>query len=284
MKLKHILLFTTCIAFFACSTDSLNPKNETNDPTQIIIDDSAEIITNDLTLIKRIVYNIDTLDEYTYTFKYNDNKLTSVSYDDYNKNVYTYDDNDFLIKDECFKEGKLVASVELKYNSEGEIAEYFETISESSRLDDRQYKKVFTYNNDRTVTKKVYANSSDDSGYELSWIETITLEEKNITKISDKTDDSDDNRFYIYDDKNGAYKNIHAIEVLNFLSENEFGATIYGNTNNIANYHGSVNGSGSIFKEKFMYTYNEENYPKTCKHSTKYDDLDEVETLEYFYE
>lgn len=265
MKLKHILLFTSCITLFACSTESSTTEEETNDPT----------------LLKKIVFNIGTADEFTDTFNYNGNKLTSVDYEDNSKNVYTYDDNDFLIKDEYFEEGTLVASVALEYNSDDQIASYTETFSESSGLDDRQYRKVFTYNNDGTLTNEVYVNYSN-TGFELSWTETIILEGNNIAEISD---DEGYNISYTYDDKNGAYKNIHAIEILNILSENEFGALIYGNTNNIASYVESDTSSSFYYNDTYEYTYNDENYPKTCIYTSQYDNQEEdVETIEYFYE
>ncbi len=266
MKLKHILLFTSCITFFACSTESSTSEEEE---------------TNDSTLLKKIVYDIGTADEYTETLNYNGNKLTSVDYGDNSKNVYTYDDDNYLVKDEYFNEGTLEASVALEYNSDDNIASYTETFFESSGLSDRQYKKMFTYNNDGTVTNEVYINYSN-SGFELSRTETIILDGGNIVEISDGEGYSIS---YTYDDKNGAFKNIHAIEILNILSENEFGALLYGNTNNIASEIESDTSISDNYNNIYEYTYNENNYPITCIYTAQYGDQeDDVETIEYFYE
>ncbi|MFH4965267.1 hypothetical protein V8G69_09720 [Gaetbulibacter sp. M235] len=270
MKLNQFLLFTLCLTFFACSTESTDTPEEENPA--------------DNTLLKKIIYNKGTVDEYSETYNYNGNKLISVVGTDGSeewKNVYTYDDNDNLIKDDYFDADGHIASVVLEYNSENKIATYTETFLESSGLGDRKYKSVFTYNNDGTLTNKVYVSYSN-SDFELGWTETITLNGKNIAEIAD---DEGYKISYGYDDKNGMFKNIHAIEVLNILSENEFGAYIYGNTNNIVSYVESDTSISGNYNDKYEYTYNEKNYPKTCIYTSQYGNgYEDIETIEFFYE
>ncbi len=266
MKLKQFLLITLSITFFTCSTESVNnPEEEEN---------------TDSTLIKKIVYDKGTANEYTETFNYEGNKLTSVDAGDGYKNIYTYDSDNNLIKDDFFEKNELIASVSLEYNSDDKVAMYIETFFEGSGLSDRQYKHVLTYNNDGTITSKVYGNYNG-TGFQLDFTEIITLDGKNILEVSH----NDGYKIaYTYDKKNNAFKNIHAIEVLNMLSENEFGSLIYGNTNNILSFIES-GASSYNYIDTYEYTYNENDYPKTCIYSSKYgNQTEDIETIEYFYE
>ena len=269
IKLKQILLIVLCSTLFNCETESTDTTdNSSND---------------DSTLIKRIVYNKDTSDEFTEIYNYDGNKLTSIDLSDNSKYVYSYDDNNNLVGENYFEEDELIVSIDIEYNTEDKIATYTETFFEPSGLDDRQYEYIFTHNNDGTITNQIYVNY-DNSDFELSRTETITLNGENIASISD---DDGYTISFTYDDKNNAFKNIHAIEVLNILSENEFGAFIYGNTNNITSYIESDDSSNSDdnFTDRFEYTYNEKNYPITNIYTSQYGNEDaDVETIEYFYE
>lgn len=268
MKLKQILLFTICIAFFACSTDSSNDKDD-------------EETVEDTTLLKRIIYNKGTSNEFIETFSYDGNKLTSVDYGDGSRNVYTYNEDGYLVKDEYFDGGLLNASVALEYNSDEKIASYTETFFEDSGLDDRQYRHTYTHNNNGTITSTVEVNY-DNNGFEFDRTETIVLNGKNIAEISD---DEGYTITYTYDNKNGTYKNIHAIEILNILSENEFGAIIFGNTNNITSYVETDETLSDNYNETFEYTYNAEDYPLTCIYTSKYGDtVEDIETIDFEYE
>lgn len=267
MKLKQVLLFTLCITFFGCSSESDGEPNPNPD-------------SEDSTLIKRIVYNGGTEYEYTETFNYDGNKLTSLDYGDDTKNIYTYN-NGNLVKDDYFLEGILQASTSLQYNSNGKLSTYIETFYEASGLGDRKYKHNIVYNNDDTITNEVYVSFSG-SDFELDYTETITLNKKNITKIADNEENEIN---YSYDTKNGVFKNIYAIEVLNILSENEFGALIYGNTNNVTSYIESDSDSSDNYNDRYEYVYNDKDYPKTGIYTSEYGTIDEdIETLEYFYE
>ncbi len=262
MKLNQALLFALCITFLNCSTESSGNPDEEN---------------MDSTLLKKIVYNKDTDDEYTEIFNYDGNKLTSIDYGDNTKNVYTYDDNNHLVRDDFFSEGVLEATVILDYNVNEKVATFTETFFETSGLSDRKYKHDITYNNDGTFTDVVSVSYSN-AEFESHRTETITLDGgNNISKI--KTEDDDFQISITYDDKNNMFKNVHAIEVLNILSENEFGALIYGNTNNMTSY--TESGASFNNKETFEFVYNEKGYPISAI-STSIGESDD--TLEFIYE
>ena len=264
MKLKQLLLFVLCLGAFACSTESTNTQEEP---------------TNDNTLVKKIVFDAGTADEYPVNYNYDGNKLTSVDYGGGYKNVYTYDANDNLIKDEYFEANELSASIALEYSTDNKINKFTETFLEPSGLNDRQYEYIFNYNNDGTITMEVYVNYNNTS-FELDETETITFEGMNLKEISY---DDGFTITYAYDDKNNAFKNIHAIEVLNILSENEFGAFIPGTTNNITSYVESGAFAGNE-NDTYEYTYNDQNYPITGTITFQYGSYSEVSTIDFYYE
>ncbi|GAA3582844.1 hypothetical protein [Snuella lapsa] len=263
MNLKQFLLVTLFISVLACSSES---------------DDSKET-PNDGILIEKIIYDKGTEDEYTETFIYDGNKLMSVDYGDDYKNVYTYDDNDNLIKDDAYAENELMATIAIEYNSENKVASYTETFHDGSGLEGI-YKYELSYNNDATITVKVY-NKTSSSDFELYNTETITLNGKNIVKI---VHDDGYTESYTYDNKNSAFKNIHAIEVLNLLSHHEYGAEIYSNTHNIISFVESGDSISDNYNDIYEYTYNENNYPKTGIATYSYGNLEnEVSTIEFVY-
>ncbi len=267
MTLKKTLLFVLCATFFACNTESVdNPEEETTDST----------------LLKKIIFNKGTADEYTETYSYIDgNRLVSIDAGDDYKSVYTYED-DKLIREATYFDGKLAAYVTLEYNSDGALSKFIEYWLETTGLSERAYKQIFTNNADNTITREVYLGDHN-SQTDLNYTEVISFNGKNISRLKD-TDDTTE-YIYAYDDKNGMFKNVYAIEILNLLSENEFGPYIYGNTNNIISNIESYNNQNS--EEITEYTYNDNDYPKTAVLKFKYNgiiDESQTETAEYFYE
>ena len=279
MKLNYLLLITLCVTLIACNTETIDAVDEEIEEIEEV-EETEE--TTDNNLIKRIVYNKDTAEEYTDTFNYDGNKLTSVDYGDGYKNVFVYDEKNNIVKDEYYSENVLAAYTVLEYDTENKLTKFTETFLEPSGLDDRQYENVFTYNNDGTITKEVYVDYSN-SGFELSWTETIIFNNKNITNVKDNDDSTE--YIYTYDDKKGMFENIYAIEILNQLSENEFGPYIYGNTNNItSNIEKYENHESGDLTE---YTYGDDGYPETALYKSIYDgviDEDQTETIDFFYE
>ncbi|CAH8286351.1 hypothetical protein EV196_106265 [Mariniflexile fucanivorans] len=265
MKLQ-LLLFTLCITIFSCSTESL---------------DNSEKETTDSTLLKKVIYDKDTEDEYIVTYSYDENKLTKLEGEDGYKNVYTYE-GDLLVKEESFLDGELGAYVTLEYNSVGVLVQYKEYWLDSSGLPESTYKHVLTYNSDKTITNDVYTGDHN-SQTELYFTELISFDGKNISKLKDN--DNVTEYLYSYDDKNGMFKNVHAIEVLNLLSQNEFGPYIMGNTNNITIdkeiYDQQSNHTTS------EYIYNENDYPVSAinkYYNNGVLDEQQTETINFYYE
>lgn len=267
MKLKQHLLFMLCVSIFSCSTESVDSPNE-----------EEEEETTDFTLIKRIVYNEGTADEYSETFNYDGNKLINVDYGDGYKNVYTYDANGDLIKDDFYEENVIIASIVLEYDTDNKLTKFTENFLDGSGLEDRKYQHNFTYNNDDSITVQVYI-SYLNADYELSRTDTITFDNKNIVKFGNE----EYYNSYAYDDKKGMFKNIHAIEILNILNENEFGALIYGNTNNAISF--KENGGSNNYNDNYQYTYNSEDYPISAIYSSVFGSINEdMETINFYYE
>ena len=203
-------------------------------------------------------------------------KLISIISNDGYKNTYTYE-NDKLIREDQFINDKLEIYVTLDYNSEEKIASYTEFWLDLNGSN-AGFKNVLTYNNDNTITNKVYWGDFN-SQTNLYFTQTITLNDKNITEIKD--DKAGEYKLsYSYDNSNGIFKNIHVIEVLNLLSQNELGAYINGNINNVTSFIESSTSPSEFNKETFEYIFNDNNYPITAK-SYFQGELDS--TIEYFY-
>ncbi|MDO5980712.1 hypothetical protein [Flavivirga spongiicola] len=260
---KSTLLFALCMVLFSCSSES---TDNTNEPT------------NDSTLLKKTIETDSDGEKLTTNYTYDGNKLTNVIYDDGSKNTYTYE-NDKLIREDQFLEGELAAYITLEYNADKKVASFTEFWLEPSGIEGLVYKHVLTYNNDNTITNKVYRGDIN-SQTDLSVTQTITLDGKNITEIKD--DNAGEYKLlYSYDNSNGIFKNIHAIEVLNLLSQNEFGAYINGNSNNVTSFIESSTSPNEFNKETFEYTYNNSGYPIAAK---SYFDGELDGSIEYFYE
>lgn len=266
MSLKQFFIFGIIIFIFSCNTEPTDAPYEE---------------TNDSTLLKRIIYDKDTADEYSETFNYNGNKLISVDYGDGSKNVYTYE-NDNLIKDEYFSEGILMHYASLEYDSNGKLITFTENWLENAGWDNRIAKHELSINSDNTITDEVYQSFN---GAELEFYQTRLIKFDDYTNIKEYGN-NEYYSSYTYDNKNGMFKNVHAIEVLNLLSEIEFGASIYGNKNNVTSFKENGDDIVNEYYDTYEYTYNENNYPisSTCI-SQRIDGSDQdIETIEYFYE
>ncbi len=266
MKLQKILLSILVVTILSCSTES-NDSSENPDST-------------DNTLIKKIIYNAGTDDEYSETYSYDGNKLISVDEGDGDKTIYTYE-NDLLIKEEHFLGGEVAAYTDIEYNSEEKVIKLTEFWLEGSGINGRIYEHKITYNNE-TITDVLHVKDSDTE-FELWDTTTFYHENENISRIAD---DNGYELIFTYDDKNGIFKNIHQIEVLNLLSNSEFGAGIYSNTTNLTSFtekdSNYPNGGGT---ETYIYTYNNMGYPETAiiKFEANDGGSEEDETVNYVY-
>lgn len=267
MKLQQILLGTLTLIFLSCSTESTDSE------------DNKE--NNNNTLIKKIVYDLGTDEEEEGIFNYIDgNKLVSIDFGIENKSIYSYGDDGKLVKEEVYLEGELAVSVSLEYDGE-RLVKMLERWFEPTGIDERTLKHLYTYNDNGSITNNIYIGDHI-SQTEIFYSETIHYNNENIVRIKEIDGATEYN--YSYDNKNGAYKNIHAIDILNILSENEFGPFILGNKNNITRSLETYENESS--EEIYEYTYNENGFPKSAVLKFYTDgvlDEESTQTINFYY-
>ncbi|OEK08372.1 hypothetical protein A8C32_02670 [Flavivirga aquatica] len=246
MKLNFFLFFTLSIAIFSCSSDdSKNPQDNN-------------------TLLKKII-ETDIDDEViTTNYNYDGNKLLSIiSSDDY-KTEYTYDNNK-LTRVDSYRDGEQNAYTILTYNENGGIASYILHI-----IGDNTFRYDFQKNVDNTVSVEVYIGDLN-SQTTLNRSYTMTYKGQNILKEVE----TDYELSYEYDDKNGPYRNIHSIGIINLLSLDFGGLESY--SNNTTKKTDIENGFTTT--KVYEYTYKND-YPKIveCYNDGKFES-----SKEYFY-
>ena len=121
-----------------------------------------------------------------------------------------------------------------------------------------------------------------DSQTTLSNSYTLSYEGSNLlSQVNDEYELS-----FQYDNKNGIYKNIEQIEVINLVSI-DFGG-LEGYTNNIIDRRDNdedEDGNDVIIADTYEYIYNENGYPVTATYKDFYDEeLEETYIIEYLYE
>ncbi len=262
MKLKQFLLIALSITFFTCNTESVdNPDEETTDST----------------LIKKIVYDKGTSDEYTATFNYDGNKLISVDAGDGYITKYIYE-NDKLVRINDLESNDLHAYVTIQYNIDEKIGSYIIFFEKDN---DHAEKHIFTYNSDNTMTESVYYGTYAVQET-FSYSSIITFEGKNI--MNEKWDDDDIEYIYTYDDKKGALRNIQHIDIINLISVDFGGLAEYGSVNNVTSLKEIQDGTVNYFDE-YEYIYDNNGYPKTSIYKTESRwGPEEDTTMDYFYE
>ncbi|TYA78770.1 hypothetical protein [Seonamhaeicola marinus] len=270
MKLQQILLSAIAILFLSCSTESSDSKEESDDK-------------DDKTLVTKIIYNKGTDEEFTETYNYDGNVLLNIDEGDGFKTVYTYE-NTLLVREDHFFGGGLAAYTTLEYNSENKVIKLTEIWLEDSGIDGLSYKHNITYNNsNNTFTDELLRKGPEDgSVFEPAGTSIFSHIGNNISSI--KEDDGYEYLF-TYDDKNGIFKNVHQVEVLNLLSNNEFGALIHSNSYNLTSYIEKYSDETDYdAKEIYIYTYNDKNYPQTAILKSEIDgEIEEDETIEFVY-
>ncbi|MEP1488088.1 MAG: hypothetical protein ABJK28_06645 [Algibacter sp.] len=268
MKLKKLLFFTLCISLFACSTESSNDDNETND---------------DLILLKKTIENVIDGDTFTTNYTYDANTLTNIKDSDGYETSYTYSDGK-LIKYENIENGTILSYVIISYDSD-ELTSFTEFYTEASGLASTALKFNITYNSDNTITEELYSGDHD-SQTNLVSTSTIKLIDKEI--IIDEWEENEDIYTYEYDNYNSIYKNINNIETIILTSRTEFGWPIYGATKNVTKIIEYQEGWNTT-EDVFEYTYNDLDYPSSAKLYYDSDTSDSIETelsstMEFFYE
>ena len=291
MKLNKLLFFTLCLVIFSCNIEPIG----TNDISEAVEEtegegqeteeeeeeEEEEPNTDDNTLIKKIIFNKGTDDETIETYTYEGHKLIKKEIEDnyFLEGDYFVDyiyENDRLVRVNSTYEGELDAYTIITYNENDQVAYYILHL-----IDDNTFKHVYNYNTDNTIKLEVYIGDLD-SQTTLSNSYTLSYEGSNLlSQVNDEYELS-----FQYDNKNGIYKNIEQIEVINLVSI-DFGG-LEGYTNNIIDRRDNdedEDGNDVIIADTYEYIYNENGYPVTATYKDFYDEeLEETYIIEYLYE
>ncbi len=245
--MKKLLIISLVALFVACSSDDDSTTSDSNDNNNNTNDPGL--------LVRTISYDDETdIDDLTITFTYDGNKLIKSSGTgsaNYLQTFdYTYENNQLKYIDgqwsDDFTEG--TSRIELNYVTD----DYITIALDYGIVDSRS----LTFNADGTITKSSNAGAG---GLSTS---TFTLDSNSNVISEDDDDPNDESLFsYTYDTKNGAFKNVHQIDLLNLLSEDFGGIQWDGNQNNVI-YNENTYWDGttdSIVETIFI--YNEHDYP-----------------------
>ncbi len=259
MLLKNIFIYVFCFALFSCNTESLDASSE-----------KQEENSTDLILLKKIIETEKSGEVITTNYNYDRSKLTSFSSSDNYKTQYTYK-NDKIIRVDNYQNNISFAYTTLEYDSNSKLTSYtaFYHTATNEELADRH---VLTYNSDNSVTDKVYKGDYTSQAI-FSHTNTYVFNGTNVIKLYDDNYEL----LFEHDEKNGVFKNVSAIEVLNIVSI-DFGG-LESNSNNIIKRTENYNNNSEI--QTILYTYNDNDYPISS--ISKYDGEDSS-TFQFFYE
>ncbi|SDB61194.1 hypothetical protein SAMN03097699_2577 [Flavobacteriaceae bacterium MAR_2010_188] len=249
MKNLYSLIFTIFV-LFSCST---------NDSSQ-----SLEQLSEDEALIKREVLTKLNGDTISVDFSYDGNRLTSAKSSDGYEFNYIYE-NDLLSQVDLFQDGTILIYVELTY----EIARLSSYTSYFSN--DIAERFDFTYNSENSILVKRYSGNYTSQNYQNDI--DIVLENQNIKSVTS----SEYSVQYTYDSSNSIYKNIFAIDVLNYIGL-DFGGFEGVSNNPTSRSRVYLSESES---QTFTHTYNSIDFPAT---TDVYLEGNLEGTIEYFYE
>lgn len=273
---KFYYLFFAIILFQACNIEPF----ETIKTVEVFDEEEIKPIL-DTTLIKRIVKKTD--DETSViNFEYKDNKLMVVRDTDGYTTVFLYK-NEQLIGSNNYVNNKFVEYFTFKYTDDGVLSSYSQFLFD---VDGEKiaYKTELYYVSDNEITTSVLKGDFNSQNEAFS-NKTIIMEANNIIK----NDIGELNYSAIeYDTKNSIYKNIFAIETLQFVSlDSEYGFSFFGSTKNRTKVVEVYNDGNTRDTKTYSYTYNESGYPVKAEFeetSTQIDATDTASTITYLYE
>ncbi len=154
------------------------------------------------------------------------------------------------------------------YDTNNELISYTEQYEDSESA--RRYD--VSYNSDDLVLKTYRETANSEPIFE----EEDIIPYENGNRMQEGNNNT---TYYSYDNSNGIFKNIHAIEVFRALPQMLIGEThVFTSENNVI-YDSSYEDIPAGLE--YEYTYNEDNYPTKLVY--KFNGVIE-ETIEYFYE
>ncbi|MBC8754410.1 hypothetical protein H2O64_06985 [Kordia sp. YSTF-M3] len=245
------ILFIFCLS---CSTDS-NNEEDMNDPT--------DPTPNTTALLKRTVSQDDSGDDYIVNYTYNGNKLVSFNESDTFNATYTYS-NDLLVREDAYIGSVQESYTILEYDTNNVLTQYTVYFTGGSNSAIRN--EISYLPNNQISTKSYSGDFTTQTVYNYENIDTFS--NGNWTKRYFV--DYGDEEVYIYDTKNGTFKNMHQGDIFQLLGEPG-----QGSTNNPTDF--------DTGETRLEYTYNTNDYPVS---SLGYEEGNSVPVIstQYFYE
>ncbi|PXY43220.1 hypothetical protein [Flavobacterium hydrophilum] len=227
-------------------------------------DDDSSSDSSDLVLLKKTISTDSDGEKVTTTYKYNGDKIVSITDDQGEFNRYFTYTGDLITKIEYKLPNGTVDQINTyQYDSSNRLISFVRV----EPLDEWGNKEVYTYNTDGTVSIKEYIGD-DKTQTELNGEGKVTFTNGEATKI---IIDYGPSRSYIYDDKNNPMKNVLGYDKLGF-EDSEASGTL----------HNIVSEKDLDYDEitaTYIFTYNPSGYPTKSVE----DEEGEKATVEYFY-
>ncbi|MWB95114.1 hypothetical protein GON26_12145 [Flavobacterium sp. GA093] len=225
-------------------------------------DDSSD--DNGTVLLKKSITTDSEGEKLTRTYKYDGNKIVSMTNDSGEEGLYyTYTGNLITKIEFKFPDGTLEQVNTYEYDSKDRLV----TFIRSEPLDELGSKEVYTYNADGTVSVKHYSGDHE-SQTGLNGEGTIYFSNGEVSKILISNGTS---RSYTYDDKNNPMKNVLGYDKIAFEDSEASGVLHNILTETDLDY--------DELESSYSFTYNSDNYPTN---SIENED-GETATVEFFY-
>jgi hypothetical protein len=260
MKKIFYLLSITFIILQSCSTDSASDSNTPDDS---------------VVLIKSIIRSHDPNtsnwaggNNQRYDFFYNGSKLDYIDWSFIDENgtliedkiIFTYNGN-LISKVESFNNNTLMMRETYTYNNSQQIMETNQfSRDEQTNSMYHQFKSLFTYNPDGTVTE-LFHEGTENYPVQYYFRYTYTIADGEIRNVIEARPNGsiDNTKVFSYDNKNNPFKNVTGINLL-------MGAFNGGRNYNVIQE--TVNSSaGSSNTITYTYSYNSDNYPVSISSS-----------------
>lgn len=268
MKIKFLPLLFLGLILVNCDNESTDDTPDNPEPTQ------------DGVLIKRIDETYGVGLTYSIEFNYNENQLIAIADNDGYNSTLEYTDG-LLTRLESYDDGELQEYITYSYNSNN-VLENFSVFYELDGLEGTAYRHELSYNSDGTITQEIY-RGDHESQTEINSTVVLSVSNGNINRWI--FDSDNDYKEYQFDDQNGMFNNINAIQVLEistYSTESTF--QFHGSNNNVTKI---VDDQDSFSRDEDVlnYTYNEDGYPVSAIYEYYSDGefLDDA-TLTFTYE
>ena len=227
-------------------------------------DDSSGSPSSDLVLLKKTITTDSDGEKVTVTYKYNGNKIVSITDSQGEFDRYFTYTGDLITKIEYKLPGGAVDQINTyEYDSNNRLITFIRV----EPFDEWGSKEVYTYNNDGSVSIKSYSGD-DKTQTVFDGDGKVIFTDGEVTKITTNYSPS---RSYIYDDKNNPMKNVLGFDKLAFEDSEASGIL-----------HNIVSEKDLDYDEvtaTYVFTYNSAGYPTKSTESEE----GEVATVEFFY-